>query len=269
MSYPIEVAGRFALEALAQGEGEVCAVFRRSFYTHHPNDRFVCIGDAALGRGPLNALVRNPGRMPAVGETVQVDCASAASWSPSQFTRPPDPAHLSRLLRIAKPPAEGLGRWIVGVRTELVRHARAALEALDDWLAGGGEPRKPAATLIGLGPGLTPSGDDYLGGMLVALRSYGRGEAADRLWNWLAPRLAASTSALSAAHIAAAAAGQAHEALHDVLQTMCAVEQGPLVTGLARLNAVGHCSGWDALAGALAVARIPVQPISEAASSAA
>jgi hypothetical protein len=82
--------------------------------------------------------------------------------------------------------------------------------------------------------------------MLVALRLSGRGAQADALWRWLEPRLAAHTSAISAAHLAAAAAGEAHEALHVAL------------TGkwnLDALAAVGHCSGWDALAGAVAVLR--------------
>ena len=52
-----EVAGRFARDALALGEGEVCAAFRRSFYLRFPGERFACIGDASLGCGPLNALV--------------------------------------------------------------------------------------------------------------------------------------------------------------------------------------------------------------------
>jgi hypothetical protein len=80
--------------------------------------------------------------------------------------------------------------------------------------------------------------------MLVALRLTGRGVQADGLWRWLQPRLKERTSAISAAHLAAAAVGEAHEALHDVLN-------GSL--DLQKLDAVGHCSGWDALAGAVAV----------------
>jgi hypothetical protein len=67
---------------------------------------------------------------------------------------------------------------------------------------------------------------------------------AEGLWRWLQPRLKERTSAISAAHLAAAAAGEAHEALHEALN-------GSL--DFARLDAVGHCSGWDALAGAAAV----------------
>jgi len=54
--FTAEVVGRAARETLAAGAGEVCAVFRRSFYVRL-NERYACIGDASLGCGPLNALV--------------------------------------------------------------------------------------------------------------------------------------------------------------------------------------------------------------------
>ena len=95
-------------------------------------------------------------------------------------------------------------------------------------------------------PGLTPSGDDYFGGILVALHALHRNAQAAALWRWLEPRLAARTSAISVAHLAAAAQGHAHEALHRILE-------GDL--DLDALDSVGHCSGWDALAGSVAVLR--------------
>ncbi len=244
MSFKAEIAGRFAQAALAGGEGEVCAAFRRSFYLRFPGGRYACIGDLSLGRGPLNVLVGEL-KIPPLGERVGLDTATARTWAPPPHE--PGRLNLDALRRAARPlvPGEGLGCLILGTHNALSGHAQPALEALERWLVGnalGGE----AEELIGLGPGLTPSGDDYLGGMLVALRASGRGVQADGLWRWLQPRLAGRTSAISIAHLAAAAAGEAHEALHEVLN-------GDL--NLAKLDAVGHCSGWDALAGALAVLR--------------
>jgi hypothetical protein len=46
-----------------------------------------------------------------------------------------------------------------------------------------------------------------------------------------------------------------HEALHEVLRDLSAWEAPDLLPNLARLDAVGHTSGWDALAGIVAVAR--------------
>jgi hypothetical protein len=236
-----EVAGRFAREAVARGEGVVCAVFRRSFYARFPGERYACVGDASLGRGPLNALVRDFA-LPTIGDGVTIVTVNAAHWEP--------PAHeqnsLDRgLLRDARVPDEGLGCLVVGQHNALSVHAQPALEAIDRWLVGNSLGAE-AALLIGLGPGLTPSGDDYLGGILVALHALRRASQAESLWRWLEPQLAARTSAISAAHLAAAAAGQAHEALHAVLAGS---------PDLEKLDAVGHCSGWDGLAGAVAVLR--------------
>jgi uncharacterized protein DUF2877 len=245
MSYRAEAAGRFARAALQSPDGEVCAVFRRSFYLRCTGERYACIGDSSVGNGPLNALVPDLA-LPRLGERISVWLDEAGTWQPPAPT--PGQPNLEALKAAARHriPAEGLGCLVIGAHNALSGHAQPALDALERWLVGNAIGNE-AAQLIGLGPGLTPSGDDYLGGMLVALRHAGRGVQADGLWRWLQPRLKDRTSPISAAHLAAAAEGEAHEALHNVLN-------GKL--DLDALHAVGHTSGWDALAGAVAVLKI-------------
>jgi hypothetical protein len=252
-----EVAGRFARAALAAGEGEVCAVFRRSFYLRVQGERgawyFACIGERSLGHGPLNALVAELD-LPELGEKLFLSMDNVPSWQPEPlaFKGKPDLAALCSAAT-ARTPEEGLACLIVGGQNALANHAQPALDALDAWLAGnrlGGD----AEALIGLGPGLTPSGDDYLGGMLIALHACERRAQAESLWRWLEPRLSRQTGPISAAHLAAAAVGEAHEALHKCLECVM-TGQSSMGTALDELDAVGHCSGWDALAGALAVLR--------------
>ena len=230
----VRVAGRFARDALAAGDGEVCAIFQRSFYLRTAAG-FACFGDARLGRGPLNAELDT---LPSVtiGARLAASLSNARAWTPPPFRDGP------LALADARPPDEGFGGLVIGRHNALAVHAQPALEAIDRWLVGHSLDAA-AEGLIGLGPGLTPSGDDYLGGVLVALQLRGRGVHAASLWRWLEPRLAARTSPLSAAHLAAAAAGEAHEALHEVLNGGAP----------ERLDGVGHCSGWDAFAGAMAV----------------
>jgi hypothetical protein len=257
-SFAAEEAGRFARDALDGREGEVCAVFRRSFYLHVADrsaaGRFVCVGDASLGRGPLNALVSDF-RAPALGDKIRVAMQSCRLWQPPVLDEAAGAADLGSLREAARGrvPEEGLGGLILGSYNGLSTHAQPALEALDAWLAGN-ELAAQAEALIGLGPGLTPSGDDYFGGMLVALRACGRAAQCAALWRWLEPLLAGRTSAISAAHLAAAAEGEAHEALHFCIAQLF-TKNGAWSTVLPQLDAVGHCSGWDALAGAAAVAR--------------
>jgi len=233
------VAGRFARGALALGEGEVCAAFHRSCYLRFANERYACVGDTSLGRGPLNALV-DGFAPPAVGERVFVSVSHV--WAPAHL-----PVRFRSIEQTAVP-EEGLGCLLLGKRNALAEHAAGALEGLDEWLRHGLAVPTEVEQLLGLGPGLTPSGDDYLGGAMVALHALARDKQAQALWRWLQPRVAARTSAISAAHLAAAAEGEAHEALHRVLQE-------PSPAAFAALSAVGHCSGWDALAGAAAVLR--------------
>ena len=233
------IAGHFA----ARGEGEVCAVFKRSFYLRFDAAggaaRFACVGDESIGNGPLNAIV-GEFSLPSLGEKMSL--AANRTWQPTRRAGLVDLATLREAAR-ERVPAEGLGCLVAGMHNALSAHAQPALDAVDEWIAGHSLDAR-AAQLIGLGPGLTPAGDDYLGGVMVALHLLDRPSQAASLWRWLEPKLASRSSAISAAHLAAAATGEAHEALHDVLGGN---------PDLDALDAVGHCSGWDALAGSVAV----------------
>ena len=252
--FTAEVVGRFAREAIAAGEGEVSVLLRRGFYLRFPGERYACAGDRSLGRGPLNALLAGFS-MPRLGERISIDASRAELWTPP----PPAPSGapaLDALRRAAsgRVPEEGLGCLVLGGHNGIAMHAQPALEALERWLVGNALERD-AERLIGLGPGFTPSGDDFLGGMLVALRACARAPQAQSLWRWLEPLLATRTSAISAAHLAAAAQGEAHEALHPCLQLLFG-GAGSWEPALEQVSRVGHCSGWDALAGAALVARL-------------
>jgi len=253
MSWRASVIGRFAREAAARGEGEVRAVFRRSFYVRFPDERYACIGERTLGRGPLNALV-DDARLPAIGERVALSTDGADLWTPTPLAPScaPDVRALQDAAR-SRAPREGLGCLVIDAHNSLSGHAQPALEAIERWLVGNALD-DDAELLIGLGPGLTPSGDDYLGGVLIALHQLGRETQARGLWRWLEPRLS-RTSAISAAHLGAAAAGEGHEALHASLAALCAPGAN-WAQALDALDNVGHCSGWDSLAGVVAVVKL-------------
>jgi hypothetical protein len=159
MSFEAESAGRFAREALQGGEGEVCALFRRSFYLRCPGERYACVGAPSVGNGPLNVLVPDLA-LPRLGDRVGVSFSRAKPWQP-----PPPVADQPRLDDLTaaaghRIPAEGFGCLVIGKHNALSGHAQPALDALERWLVGNAIAGE-AAQLIGLGPGLTPSGDDY------------------------------------------------------------------------------------------------------------
>jgi hypothetical protein len=139
----------------------------------------------------------------------------------------------------------------------LLRLARAGIEPLIDWLeASLAGPTKPLGVpgpaidrLIGLGPGLTPSGDDFLGGVLLGLRHLGASHQAGRLARAVLSRAEQGTNEISRAHLRAAADGEGLATLHAILQCLCAPDASDMEGWLSAVDAIGHTSGWDALAG--------------------
>jgi hypothetical protein len=141
--------------------------------------------------------------------------------------------------------------------TPLARAASRGIAALGTWLregpfgAGAGVPALPSAPedLIGLGPGLSPSGDDFLGGVMIALRALGAGAAAQALAGRLLPLARRKTPFISYAHLRCAAEGVGAEPLHRAVAAVAAPSARDIGVSLDDLDRFGATSGWDALAG--------------------
>ena len=124
---------------------------------------------------------------------------------------------------------------------------------LDDALAGRGPSTPgPVVDLLGAGRGLTPSGDDCIVGVLVALHALGERRVGALVADTVARCAPRRTSRLSAAHLAAACAGEAIEPVHAAIEAVAGhASPGP---ALDTLDEYGHGSGFDALAGVLIAA---------------
>ena len=108
--------------------------------------------------------------------------------------------------------------------------------------------RRAAVRLLGLGPGLTPSGDDVLAGLLLGL-------APSRVRSALADVAAAAgerTTALSATLLRQAAAGHAAPPVVAVADALAAGDAARVRQAVPALLAVGHSSGYDTACGLLA-----------------
>lgn len=131
---------------------------------------------------------------------------------------------------------------------------------LADAVRGGELPALLTAAdrLHGLGPGLTPAGDDVLAGLLLTLRRFphlDRRGLAGPLGRRLAGA-AARTTPVSAALLARADRGEAAPQLLDLVDAVAAGE--PVARPLRRLLSVGHTSGAAlALGAGLAGAALP------------
>ena len=99
---------------------------------------------------------------------------------------------------------------------------------------------RTATRLIGLGPGLTPAGDDVMAGTMAGLVLLGH-PAAERFAAGVCSLAAARTTELSRALLRHAAAGQVSGEYAAVLQGL--VGERPLAPAIERLLATGSTSG--------------------------
>jgi hypothetical protein len=229
----------------------------------------ICFLSVESFRGPLTINVI--GKLPqiALGQTVRLEgdeiafpnnarlhLGEARSWTP-----PPPPCHLlskggqaktihavAEIIMTHKPQA-GLAPLLGSLLdipfpplpTEL-RPAQACLDAFQD-----SADEQELLPLLGLGGGLTPSGDDFIAGYLLAsVRA--RLPHAAVLSAAAAAQAQARTTALSAGLIAAAAAGSADERL---IQAFDAIFYGglPSESIFDLLTNYGSSSGLDAFVG--------------------
>jgi hypothetical protein len=276
------LVGPIAARALHDGaHGRVRAVFDRSFYLSL-DAGMVCVGSAGLGGGPLNLVCEGwPGERPlrtflSPGAAARIDdntcavgaltifLARAQGWRPepvsvwNKVSLARGLAAATELLRLSRP-KDGLGVFNPAATERvhpLLRAAEAPLGYLrqvlreDAATVRAGISGERIAPLIGLGPGLTPSGDDCLAGVLVALAVIGRTALRDKLWQALEPLLPRHTTDISRAHLAAAAEGLASAGLHRLLTAILSGAIDTIPDAMTTLASIGHTSGWDALAGA-------------------
>jgi hypothetical protein len=114
-----------------------------------------------------------------------------------------------------------------------------------------------ATGLVGIGPGLTPSGDDVLAGFLLGLRALDQVSAnAPHLAHAVRGGIQAAqgrTTALAATLVRHAEAGEAPDVVADLVDALA--EDDPVDGPLRALLATGHTSGRDLAEGLLLAGR--------------
>ncbi|HJM43691.1 MAG: DUF2877 domain-containing protein [Nitrospinota bacterium] len=276
---------------------KVLAVFERSCYAGSGPDLLLCLGLPEIGRGPLNLLIdlppgtsfgqlglrkgepfkREPGGSLTLGG-LRVLLDGAEIWTPEMPAPARTDAETTRL-RIrslaraieSHPNPPGLGGLAfpalaarsADIASALSPLATRALPYACDFSSGmeSGKTdlvRKGAKGLIGLGPGLTPAGDDFLGGCLTALRCAENGggfetselnRAAAEIRDLAAGRTPLISEALLRRAVEGASAESVHRLLTAILSGSGPAEPGVLGSAVRDLARHGHSSGWDALAG--------------------
>ena len=274
------------------GWGRVAAVFRSSCHVVGADGRVACIVDRRLGNGPVNICVELPDGLTMedldiepgdpltrvrghlrLGDRMVLDLSGSQRWTPPPMGPRAGPAEVRRRVRALcgrlgpSAPDEGLAPMALlaeglawdrtiqpGPATPVTAAALPRVRSLARGLLWLDTPLVHAsvAGLIGLGPGLTPSGDDFLAGLLVAMTSGEAGSAASVLGDSAAALAPDGTTALSATLLAHAAEGAGPEAAHLLLAAIFGARDGSDAEAAAlSLAGGGHTSGWDTLAGLL------------------
>ena len=242
-----EVSGAFTQAIyLATGDGVVAIVARDALRLPIA----VVVAPPASAR-PFDGLTNGQPAMVGDGRViagdVRIDVASW--WTPRRAPALVRPEHLAA--RAAR-----LARALHGPRRALSPVIADRLGRLTTALLCGDHPGASARSLVGLGEGLTPTGDDILAGVLLALRQLGRPAGAEQLWASITEVVPERTTALSAALLAAAAAGDAIPPAVGVLAALSG--HRPVEPAVDRLVAVGANSGADLAHGLLAGTRAAV-----------
>lgn len=106
--------------------------------------------------------------------------------------------------------------------------------------------------LMGVGPGLTPSGDDFLLGFLAGLVNWPSDDcrtAAAKLANCLAKDAPTQTTRIAAEYLRYAARGCYHSYLNRLINAFTAGADSELAAAAAEIITLGHYSGTDLLFG--------------------
>jgi hypothetical protein len=254
----------------------VLAAFPRSAYLEL-RGRVVALAAASLGRGPLAILVDgfdgtllSPGDEAALAEgrlrvgAYEIVLDGADRWDPT-LPRPSAGAarrlpEVERALARTAPPESAAALLGHPPAAASARHHRlldtlgAGLAALAEGLRrrdAAGALVTAVAAVAGRGPGLTPSGDDVLVGILHAMTAWpvlAEPAGGPPVRRRIAAAASPLTTRISAAYLRTAAEGWAAEPWHALIAALDRTDAA-LDAAVAALVRVGETSGADALTG--------------------
>jgi uncharacterized protein DUF2877 len=256
----IEVGDRARRLIEGASRATVVAALSRSLYLEVAGE-LVWLGPAG---STLHARAVVASDLPNVDGATRIetsfDLRNAGDWRPHELPRPIHPETLARASRglagmvdrLGRP--DGFGALLVGGRPAFpldraAEDARRFLEACARNDAG--TAAAIGERLLGLGPGLTPAGDDLVGGAFFA-----RGLiASDAAWKGAAAAIRARarerTHPISATLLGDLLDGSGYAPLHDLALALAESDGAAALDAAARLIRIGHSSGWDILTGVL------------------
>ena len=245
------IAGAVAARILSRSShARITHVFDKSFYAE-VGDQLICVLAEDFLNGPINICVNEIPRILDVGTCIEISSTKAEIWEPIKF----GPINADRLFEnlpetYRKDLIEAKSLLPKSLSSPLFKTiAQPALIDLCLFLRDKKTAPVPAIkSLLGLGPGLTPSGDDFLIGMMLVLHTVGEKDLFLKLAKIVKNFASFQTSSISNAHLSAMTdSAQANCLLHELLFAL--QEKKSIKQALIRAENFGHSSGKDAIAG--------------------
>jgi hypothetical protein len=284
--YPAAISPRARQWLNKAGSAQVMHVFKKAINLIDVRGDVLSLVTSSVGPGPFSLVVFQSeekvkdridfarlvdvesavniaGAVLTVG-SLRVNTSGTDSWQPRPEWSKATPLLkqqtdvLWRLLDENAPP-DSMAALLFGRRSEIY-HQRAygawadlakGLEFGDNALC-----RCGSYALAGLGPGLTPAGDDFLLGIIYALHCYSGGYCLHQLVETIKDTAVPRTTRLSAAWLQAGARGEAISGWHSLVNAMANRDAMEIEAAAYQILPTGHTSGADALAGFLAAQKI-------------
>ena len=245
------ITGAVAARILSRySHARITHVFDKSFYAE-VGDQLICVLAEDFLNGPINICVNEIPRILDVGTCIEISSTKAIIWEPIKF----GPINADRLFENLP---ETYRKDLIKAKSLLPKSlssplfktiAQPAIIDLCLFLRDKKTAPVPAIkSLLGLGPGLTPSGDDFLIGMMLVLHTVGEKDLFLKLAKIVKNFASLQTSSISNAHLSAMTdSAQANCLLHELLFALQGKKS--IKQALIRAENFGHSSGKDAIAG--------------------
>lgn len=248
----------------------------------------------SVGRGPINVTVDGDFRLLSIsaargdavamveeailiGSGTPVSLAGSKVYNPSwRFSRPLlGEGLIRRNLRLAREAAithgnfSGMGSLLHSLRGEVLSasglglnlYSTLALEHLRALLSGLGDENLKGVTvaaenIVGLGVGLTPSADDVLSGLMVALvlgvkNGLATGSFYPRAARAIADTSVGRSATLSQEYLEQASLGRSNEKVTRLIECICTGTPSEVEGSTTDLIEMGHASGTDTTVGVI------------------